>query len=148
MSLSTSQIDKALQKVPGYCGAHPFDRISHIVNTTKPTYIVINTGKYGTVGEHWIGLVMLPNECMYFDSFGVKIINRQITELLVNSGYKYCKYSDNVLQSINSEMCGYYVIAFISAISNGISYNKFLNLFSQCKNNDIKTIDIIKKYLK
>ena len=78
------------------------------------------------------------NEVIYFDSFGVKHIPKEIKKFI---GNKDMKVSIFRLQVYDSIMCGYFCIKFINYMFDGKSLIDFTSLFSpdDFKEND-KTI--------
>ena len=50
-------------------------------NTNDGTY-VINLDKFKSIGTHWIALYMNGNNILYFDSFGVKHIPKEIKKII------------------------------------------------------------------
>ena len=67
------------------------------------------------------------NEVIYFDSFGVEHIPKEIKKCI---GHKDIKINIFRIQDYNSIMCGYVCILFIFFMSNGKTLNDFTNLFS------------------
>ena len=56
---------------------------------------VINLDEYADVGTHWIALFCNRNEIVYFDSFGVEHVAKEIKEFI---GHKSIKV--NIFQTI------------------------------------------------
>ena len=50
--------------------------------TIKNGACVINLDDYADVGTHWIALYVKNNEVIYFDSFGVEHVLKEIKDLL------------------------------------------------------------------
>ena len=77
---------------------------------TKDGAYVINLDEYADVGTHWIALFCRKNEIVYFDSFGVEHVRKEIKEFIGNK---------NIVAKIfqvlanNSIMCGYFCTGFI-----------------------------------
>ena len=104
---------------------------------------VINLDKYENTGTHWIALSFKTNEVIYFDSFGIEHIPKEIEHAI---GNKEIKASIFRLQAYDSVMCGYYSIEFINYILKGKKLLDYTNLFSP---NDFKKNDqIIKRIFK
>ena len=88
---------------------------------------VINLEDDTGVGSHWVALFIEGNRCMYFDSFGVEHVPREVVEFI---------RSDVVIknifriQSYDSIMCGYYCIKFIEYMFAGKRLTDFTGLFS------------------
>ena len=71
---------------------------------------VINLDEHADVGTHWIALYPKNNEVIYFDSFGVEHIPKEIKRFI---GHKDNKTNIFRIQAHNSIMCVYFCIRFI-----------------------------------
>ena len=81
------------------------------------------------------------NNIIYFNSFGVEHISKEIRKLIGNKNVRTNIYR---MQAYDSIMCGYFSIGFIDFILKGKSLLEYANLFSP---NDYKKNDeIILKY--
>ena len=103
---------------------------------------VINLDEYENTGTHWIALFVKTNEAIYFDSFGIEHIPKEINKFIGS------KNISNVFrsQAYDSIMCGYYCIEFINYMLKGKTLLDYTNLFSP---NDLKKNDqIIKRIFK
>ena len=88
---------------------------------------IINLDEYADVGTHRISLNVENNEVIYFDSFGVEHIPKEIKRL---TGHKDTKTSIFRIQADNSIMCGYFCIGFVDFMFAGRSLIDFTSLFS------------------
>ena len=104
---------------------------------------VINLDEYADVGTHWIALFCNRNQIVYFDSFGVKHVPKEIKEFIGNKNIKANIFR---VQANNSGMCGYFCIGFIDFMLAGKNLTDFLNLFSP--DDFKKNSDIILSYFK
>ena len=102
---------------------------------------VINLDEYTDIGTHWITLYVKTNEVIYFDSFGVEHIPKEIKKFIGNKDIKANTFK---LQAYDSIMCGYFCIEFINYMFDGKSLIDFTNLFSP---HDLKKNDKIIKEL-
>ena len=95
-------------------------------------YMLKNLHEYADIGTHWIALYVKNNKVIYFDSFGVEHVPKEI--------------KNSRIQADNSIMSGYFCIGFIDFVFTGRSLIDFTSLFSpyDFKKND----DIILKYFK
>ena len=84
---------------------------------------------------------MKSNEAIYFDSFGVEYILKEIMEKIKNKNIKTNIFR---IQDNNSVMCGYFCILFIEYMLNDKTLVDFTNLFSPW--NFLKNDEIIKTY--
>ena len=80
------------------------------------------------------------DDVIYFDSFGVEHIPKEIRTFISNQNIK------NIfrIQAYDSIMCGYFGIGFINFMLAGKTLTEFTNLFSP--NNFKRNDDIILKY--
>ena len=109
----------------------------------KKRAYAINLDEYENTGTHWIALFVKTNEVIYFDSFGIEHIPKEIEHAI---GNKEIKVSIFRLQAYDSIMCGYYCIEFINYMLKGKTLLDYTNLFSP---NDFKKNDqIIKRIFK
>ena len=93
---------------------------------------VINLDKYPDVGTHWIALYVKNNEVIYFDSFGVEYIPKEIKRFI---GYKSTKTNIFRIQPDNSIMSGYFCIGFIDFMFAGktlIDHTSFFSPYDLC----------------
>ena len=83
------------------------------------------------------------NDVIYFDSFGVEHIPKEIIRFIGNKNIKTNIFRIQVYDSI---MCGYFCIGFIDFMFKGKTLTKYTNLFSpyDFKKND----NIILSYFK
>ena len=104
----------------------------------KGAYI-INLDEYENTGMHWIALFVKTNEAIYFDSFSIEHIPKEINKFI---GNKEIKANIFRLQAYDSIMCGYYFIEFIDYMLKGKTLLDYTNLFSpnDFKKNDQKSI--------
>ena len=99
--------------------------------------------EYADIGTHWIALYVRNNAVIYFDSFGVEYVPKEIKKFIANKNIKTKIFK---IQDYNSIMCGYFCILFISFMLKNKALPNFTNLFSPYvfKKND----DIILSYFK
>ena len=92
---------------------------------------------------YWIALFVKPKYTVYFDSFGIEHIPKEINKFIRND----IKSNIFRLQAYDSIMCGYYCIEFINYMLKGKTLLDYTNLFSPngFKKND-KIIKTIFKY--
>ena len=103
----------------------------------------MNIDEYEDVGTHWIALYALNNDIIYFDSFGVEHVPKEIKRL---TGNKNIKTNIFRIQANNSMMCRYFCIRFIDFMFAGKTLIGYTSLFSSY---DFKTSDnIILSYFK
>ena len=66
---------------------------------------VINLDEYADVGTPWIALYLLNNDAIYFDSFGVEHVPKELGHFIGNKNIETNIYR---IQANNSIMCGYF----------------------------------------
>ena len=112
---------------------------------TKKGASVINLDEYENTGTYWIALFVKTNEVIYFDSFGIEHIPKEINKF-IGSNNKKIKANIFRIQAYDSIMCGYFCIEFINYMLKGKTLLDYTNLFSP---NDFKKNDrVIKRIFK
>ena len=125
---------------PRFNGVYSRNNLPKIIK--KGAY-VINLDEYANIGTHWIALFVKPKYIVYFDSFAVDHIPKEIKKFIGNKDIKTNIFR---LQTYDSIMCGYFCIEFISYMFKGKTLLEYTNLFSP---NDLKKkIKLLKAYLK
>ena len=99
--------------------------------------------EYENTGTNWVSLFVKPKYTVYFDSFGVEHIPKEINKFI---GNKKIKASIFRIRAYDSIMFGYFCIEFINYMLKGKKLLDYTNLFSP---NDFKKNDrIIKRIFK
>ena len=114
----------------------------NLPNSIKNGAYIINLDEYRDIGTHWVALHGNNKTIIYFDSFGVDHIPKEIIKFIGNNK----KIITNIyrIQAYDSIMCGYFCIGFINFMFDGNSLTDYTNFFSP---NDLKkNDDIILKY--
>ena len=132
--LTKFEIQEYYQNEPRFNGVLSRDNLS---NTIKNGAYVINLDEYHDIGTHWVALYVNNKIAIYFDSFGVEHIPKEIMKFINRK-----KIITNIyrMQPYDLIMCGYFCIGFINFIFNGKSLTDYTNLFSPNdfnKNDDI-----------
>ena len=133
---------------------------NNLPNKIKKGAYVINLDEYENTGTHWVALFVKPKYTVYFDSFGIEHIPKEINKFIrskelgpaVNNdtakSSAIARIKSNIfrIQAYDSIMCGYFCIEFINYMLKGKTLLDFTNLFSP---NDFKKNDqIIKRIFK
>ena len=71
---------------------------------------VINLDEFKSIGTHWTALYVNGNNIIYFDSFGVELIPKEIEKFIGNKNIITNIYR---IQAYDSIMCRYFYIRFI-----------------------------------
>ena len=138
--LTNIEINEYYANEPKFNGVYSRNNLPKI---TKKGAHVINLDEYEKTGTHWIALFVKTNEAIYFDSFGIEHIPKEI-ELAI--GNKKIKANTFRIQAYDSIMCGYFCIESINYILKGKTLLDYTNLFSP---NDFKKNDrVIKRIFK
>ena len=103
--LTNFEIKEYYEYEPRFNGVYAGDNLP---KTLKTCAYVINPDEYEDVD--WIALYVKSNEVIYFDSFGVEHIPKEIKRFI---GHKNIKTNIFRTQADNSIMCGYFCIGFI-----------------------------------
>ena len=123
LPLTNFEIQGYYKNEPRFNGAYSRNNLSKIKNGAY----VINLDKYENIGTHWIALYVKNNEFIYFDSFSVEYISKEIQKFI---GNKNTRTNIFIIQDYKSIMCGYFCILFIDFMFKGKSLIDFTNLFS------------------
>ena len=136
--LTNFEIQEYYQNEPRFNGV--FSR-NNLPSNIKNGAYVINLDEYYDIGTHWIALYVNNKIAIYFDSFGVEHIPKEIMKFINRK-----KIITNIyrIQAYDSIMRGYFCIGFINSMFNGKSLTDYTNLFSP--NDFNKNDDIILKY--
>ena len=125
---------------------------NNLPNKIKKGAYVINLDEYKNTGTHWVSLFVKTNEVIYFDSFGVEHIPKEINKFIdttkSSSLERNKKIKANIfrIQAYDSIMCGYFCIEFINYMLKGKRLLDYTNLFSP--NDFKKNGQIIKRIFK
>ena len=111
-----------------------------IIYLIKNGAYVINLDEYRDIGTHWVALYVNNKTVIYFDSFGVKHIPKEIMKFIGNKNIITNIFR---MQAYDSIMYGYFYIGFINFMFNGNSLTDYTSLLSP--NNLKKNDDIILK---
>ena len=57
---------------------------NNLPKTVKKGAYVINLDEYENTGTHWVALFVKTNEAIYFDSFGIEHIPKEINKFINN----------------------------------------------------------------
>ena len=128
--LTNFEIQEYYQNEPRFNGVFSRDNLP---NSLKNGAYVINLDEYHDIGTHWIALYVNNKIAIYFDSFGVEHIPKEIIKFIGNNK----KIITNIyrIQAYDSIIRGYFCIGFINFIFDGNSLTDYTNLFSP---NDLK----------
>ena len=108
---------------------------NNLPNKIEKEAYVINLDEYENTGTHWVSLFVKPKYTVYFNSFGIEHIPKEINKFIGNNEIKSNVFR---IQAYDSIMCGYFCIEFINYILKSKKLLDYTNLFSpnDFKNND------------
>ena len=89
--LTNFEIQEYFSDKPRFNGVYSRDNLP---KTIKNGAYVINLDEYANVGPHWIALYVKDNEIIYFDSFGVGYIPKEVKKFTENKNIKTNIYSE------------------------------------------------------
>ena len=148
-SLTNIEISEYYKNEPRFNGVCSRN---NLLNNIKKGAYVINLDEYQNTGTHWISLFVKTNEAIYFDSFGIEHIPKEINKFIhskeLGSAVGNNKIKSNIfrIQAYDSVMCRYFCIEFINYMFKGKTLLDYTNLFSP---NDFKKNDqVIKRIFK
>ena len=125
---------------------------NNLPKTIKKGAYVINLDECENTGMHWVSLFVKAKyttgsssleRTIYFDSFGIEHIPKEINKFIRNSDIKSNIFR---IQTYDSIMCRYFCIEFINYMLKGKTLLDYTNLFSP--NDFKKNHRVLKEYLK
>ena len=119
-------------------GVYPCDKIPKSLPATSA--IVANTDPHGESGQHWVAYFFTPKQVLYFDSFGLPPLTRELK--LPMKMRRMPKYFGRRLQG-QSRACGHYCLYFILAMIKGWKFTQFTN---QLRQNDIRVRKLVARH--
>ena len=138
--LTNIEISEYYKNKPRFNGVYSRN---NLLNKIKKGAYVINLDEYENTGTHWVSLFVKANEVIYFDSFGVEHIPKEINKFIGNKKIKSIIFR---IQAYDSIKCGYFCIELINYMLKGKTLLDYTNLFSP---NDFKKNDrVIKRTFK
>ena len=138
--LTNIEISKYYVNKPRFNGVYSRNNLP---NKIKKGAYVINLDEYENTGTHWVALFIKPKYTVYFDSFSIEHIPKEINKFIGNNDIKSNKFR---IQAYDSIMCGYFFIDFINYMLKGKTLLDYTDLFSP---NDFKKNDqVIKRIFK
>ena len=78
--------------------------INNLPKTIKKGAYVINLDEYENTGTHWVSLFAKPKYTVYFDSFGVENIPKEINKF-INNDIKSNIFRIQAYDSITIQLC-------------------------------------------
>ena len=123
LPLTNFEIQKYYQNEPRFNGVYSRDNWPKKIEHGA---YVINLDEHADVGTYWIDLYVKDNQIVYFDSFGVEHVPKEIEKFI---GTKNIKTNIFRIQANISIMCGYLCIGFIDFMFVGKTLIDYTSLF-------------------
>ena len=136
--LTKFEIQAYYQNEPRFIGVYSRDNLPDKI---KDGAYVVNLDEYSDIGTHWIALYVKNKTVIYFDSFGIEHISKEVKKFVNNRNIIVSIFR---IQAYDSVMCGYFCIGFIDYMFMGKILTNYTNLFSP--NNFKRNDDIILNY--
>ena len=146
--LTNIEINEYYKNEPRFNGVYSR---KNLPKTIKKGAYGINLNEYENTCTHWVALFVKPKYTVYFDSFGIEHIPKEINKFIRSKEIGSALNNDiksNIfrIQPYDSIMCGYFCIEFINYMLKGKTLLDYTNLFFP---NDFKKNDrVIIEYLK
>ena len=121
--LTNFEIQKYHQNEPRFNGVYSRDNLPKKI---KDGAYIIKLDEYADVGTHWIALFCNRCEIVYFDSFGVEPVQKEVKDFIGNKNVKANIFRKQANKSI---MCGYFCIRFIDFMFAGKNLTDFTKFF-------------------
>ena len=124
---------------------------NNLPKTIKKGAYVINLDEYENTGTHWVALFVKSKYTVYFDSFGIEHIPKEINKFIRSKELGHAVRNDiksNIfrIQAYDSIMCRYFCTESINYMFKGKTLLDYTNLFSP---NDFKKNDqVVKRIFK
>ena len=104
--LNNIEINQYYKNEPRFNGVYSRNTLP---NKIKKGAYVINLDEYENTGTHWVSLFVKTKYTVYFDSFGVEHIPKEISKFIRNE----IKSNMFRIQVYDSIMCGYFCIELL-----------------------------------
>lgn len=142
MGLKNTYIEKVCRTIlkHNFLGTFPYDLFpSYIKSMDYPISFVINLSKSTEPGSHFVCIYMSQNKLEYFDSYGLMPFLPRITNFITRYSInrKYV-YNSQMIQSMESYFCGYFVIGYLLSKDLHFDMDLFCKMFSDnLRENDV-----------
>lgn len=114
----------------------------------KKTFcLIFNDDPSHLPGNHFLSLFVTPRTVHYFDSFGDRPIQKNISDFIRKTNRKCVKHCITI-QDKSSHFCGYFALSFLLWMSKRRKSNDYYKMFNLTKlkeNNCIVTKFILKE---
>ena len=123
--LTNLDIDKIMIKCDNYRGTFSKDMLPKAMNKNEAAVVNLQDYFAGS-GTHWVCVYNeeKSDKVEYFDSFGLVPPNEVVK--YISTTNKNIIYNDAQIQNINSILCGYYCVYYITERNKGRTANELL----------------------
>ena len=121
--LTNFEIQAYYENKPRFIGVYSRDNLPDKI---KNGAYVISLDEYSDIGTHWTSLYVNNKTVIYFDSFGIEHIPKEVKKFIGNRNIITNIYR---IQNYDSIMCGYFCIGFIDYMFKSKSLTNYTNLF-------------------
>ena len=83
--LTNIEISEYYKNEPRFNGVYSRN---NLLNKIKKGAYIINLDEYENTGTHWVSLFVKANKVIYFDSFGIEHIRKEINKFIGNNKIK------------------------------------------------------------
>jgi hypothetical protein len=96
-----------------------------------PAGLIVNTDPQSLGGTHWVAIyVNEEGGATFFDSLGQPPHVEGHRQFLKRQCNSMIYYSKQLLQDVNSDVCGQYCVIYLAVRARGFSTKDFLNFFA------------------
>ena len=124
--LTNFEIQKYYKNEPKFNGVYPRNNLSKI----KDESYAMNLDEFNSIETHWITLYVNVNNIIYFSSFEIEYIPKEIKKFIEKKNIITNIYR---IQAYGSVMCEYFWIGFVDFMLKGKGLLDYKNLCSPSK---------------
>jgi hypothetical protein len=135
--VACERVFKGVYAADAFFDAHRYETT---LSGDAPALYVVNNRDSDHPGEHWVAVYCnrLPGVSEFFDSYGLApSIYRSINAAL---GHNETRYTDVRLQSVDSDACGHYCVAYCLAVARDLSLAQFVNYWKRRSDREVKRL--------
>lgn len=137
--LSNIYIDSILRSCSSYLGIYSSDNIPNNLKKSLGC-LIVNLSPEGTLGSHFITIILEEKRTLYIDSLGRKCQISTLQDFL-ESTHKEVFYQSRAMQLSSSSYCGFYCMLVVTHYE---LYCEWTNPFKEeRKNNDLQCIFLL-----
>ena len=127
---SAHQLNSWLKRNDKFMGSFSSEKLPKFPKSLPKSLIINLRVKNKKIG-HWVGVILKREECLFFDTYGRKVMNNKVINFL-SPHYKYVVFNRRKIQHNKSKKCGEFTFVFINSVYSRCDFNYFINLFYKC----------------